>query len=151
MTCTLSCQPQKYCTSLHLAVHPQPTSFTRHGAIQTSCVPPTWFATCSLWSHSFGVMSLFDFSLVMCWKIDCPKCRKPTWAGCGRHIESALRGAKHTVERTCIPWYLTLERVCSGVDAASRHARTTQRHARLASTGIAVADRCAAWKAGGCQ
>ena len=24
----------------------------------------------------------------MCYKTDCPKCKKPTWAGCGQHIDS---------------------------------------------------------------
>jgi hypothetical protein len=28
----------------------------------------------------------------MCHRIRCPKCGKPTWAGCGSHIEEALRG-----------------------------------------------------------
>lgn len=28
----------------------------------------------------------------MCHKITCKKCGKPTWAGCGRHIEIALKG-----------------------------------------------------------
>ncbi|EGG16907.1 hypothetical protein DFA_07888 [Cavenderia fasciculata] len=28
----------------------------------------------------------------MCRRVDCGKCTKPTWAGCGQHIESALSG-----------------------------------------------------------
>lgn len=28
----------------------------------------------------------------MCHKVNCRKCGKPTWAGCGNHIESALKG-----------------------------------------------------------
>ena len=28
----------------------------------------------------------------MCQRITCPKCGKPTWTGCGQHIEEALRG-----------------------------------------------------------
>ena len=28
----------------------------------------------------------------MCSRSTCSKCSKPTWAGCGRHIESALAG-----------------------------------------------------------
>ncbi|CAG7607190.1 hypothetical protein LEUCIP111803_00998 [Leucobacter soli] len=28
----------------------------------------------------------------MCARITCPTCGKPTWAGCGNHIEEALRG-----------------------------------------------------------
>jgi len=28
----------------------------------------------------------------MCQRVSCSKCGKPTWAGCGRHIESALQG-----------------------------------------------------------
>ena len=30
----------------------------------------------------------------MCHKTTCRKCGKPTWAGCGNHIESALQGVK---------------------------------------------------------
>ena len=26
----------------------------------------------------------------MCAQVKCPQCGKPTWAGCGRHIEQAL-------------------------------------------------------------
>ncbi|XXQ38053.1 Uncharacterized protein PBTT_08104 [Plasmodiophora brassicae] len=26
----------------------------------------------------------------MCRKVSCDKCSKPTWAGCGQHIEAAL-------------------------------------------------------------
>ena len=28
----------------------------------------------------------------MCSRVECPTCHKPTWAGCGRHIEQALAG-----------------------------------------------------------
>jgi hypothetical protein len=28
----------------------------------------------------------------MCQRISCKRCGKPTWRGCGRHIEEALRG-----------------------------------------------------------
>ena len=27
----------------------------------------------------------------MCMKIDCDQCEKPTWRGCGKHIEQALK------------------------------------------------------------
>ena len=30
----------------------------------------------------------------MCHKTTCRKCGKPTWAGCGNHIEIALKGVK---------------------------------------------------------
>jgi hypothetical protein len=26
----------------------------------------------------------------MCRRVTCPTCNKPTWAGCGQHIEQAL-------------------------------------------------------------
>ena len=29
----------------------------------------------------------------MCQQITCRKCGKPTWTGCGQHIEQALKGA----------------------------------------------------------
>ena len=28
----------------------------------------------------------------MCSKVICRKCKKPTWSGCGEHIEEALHG-----------------------------------------------------------
>lgn len=28
----------------------------------------------------------------MCSKVTCTKCNKPTWDGCGQHIEEALSG-----------------------------------------------------------
>lgn len=27
----------------------------------------------------------------MCFKTECEKCEKPTWKGCGKHIEQALK------------------------------------------------------------
>ena len=38
----------------------------------------------------------------MCMKITCPTCKKPTWTGCGKHIESALSGV--AVEDRCSGW-----------------------------------------------
>lgn len=28
----------------------------------------------------------------MCHRVNCSKCGKPTWSGCGMHVEEALRG-----------------------------------------------------------
>ncbi len=28
----------------------------------------------------------------MCQRVQCEQCGKPTWTGCGQHIEEALRG-----------------------------------------------------------
>ncbi len=28
----------------------------------------------------------------MCARITCDRCNKPTWAGCGQHVEEALAG-----------------------------------------------------------
>jgi hypothetical protein len=28
----------------------------------------------------------------MCQRVRCQRCGKPTWAGCGRHVEQALAG-----------------------------------------------------------
>jgi hypothetical protein len=28
----------------------------------------------------------------MCTRVTCPRCGRPTWIGCGRHVEQVLRG-----------------------------------------------------------
>ncbi len=38
----------------------------------------------------------------MCRKVECEKCHKSTWKGCGQHIESALSGVKE--EDRCPQW-----------------------------------------------
>jgi len=60
----------------------------------------TWFQTNSerrmrtLWLT--GRLSLATgnlaraWSLIMCRRVECPHCKKPTYAGCGRHIEQVL-------------------------------------------------------------
>ena len=35
----------------------------------------------------------------MCHRVVCARCGKPTWAGCGRHVEEALRGVP--VDQRC--------------------------------------------------
>lgn len=37
----------------------------------------------------------------MCQRVQCGKCGKPTWTGCGQHIEEALRGVPKDQRCTC--------------------------------------------------
>jgi hypothetical protein len=37
----------------------------------------------------------------MCSRVTCNDCNKPTWAGCGRHIEQALAGVPHDQRCKC--------------------------------------------------
>lgn len=37
----------------------------------------------------------------MCSPINCEKCGKVTWTGCGQHIEEALDGVPHAQLCTC--------------------------------------------------
>lgn len=37
----------------------------------------------------------------MCMKVTCTKCGKPTWAGCGKHIEQALAGVPEAERCKC--------------------------------------------------
>lgn len=37
----------------------------------------------------------------MCKKVTCDNCGKPTWAGCGEHIEEALAGVPTEDRCTC--------------------------------------------------
>jgi hypothetical protein len=44
--------------------------------------------------HNSLQLFLFSFpkKAAMCRRVTCSKCHKPTWAGCGQHIEQALAG-----------------------------------------------------------
>ena len=37
----------------------------------------------------------------MCKRITCPNCHKPTWSGCGQHIEQALAGVAEADRCLC--------------------------------------------------
>lgn len=37
----------------------------------------------------------------MCAQVTCPACGKPTWAGCGNHIEEALSNVPKNARCTC--------------------------------------------------
>ncbi len=37
----------------------------------------------------------------MCQRVVCRRCRKPTWAGCGAHIEQALAGVPREARCEC--------------------------------------------------
>ncbi len=39
------------------------------------------------------IQLFFNYS-TMCQKVVCSKCHKPTWSGCGKHIEAALAGVE---------------------------------------------------------
>ncbi len=37
----------------------------------------------------------------MCSRVNCRSCGKPTWSGCGNHIEQALAGVAHGDRCSC--------------------------------------------------
>lgn len=37
----------------------------------------------------------------MCARVTCPTCGKPTWAGCGGHVEEALAGVPEADRCQC--------------------------------------------------
>ena len=49
----------------------------------------------------------------MCRKVKCNNCSRPTWAGCGQHIESALAGVPN--EDRCPAWKGGSFAVCTAV------------------------------------
>ncbi|HEY0787234.1 MAG TPA: hypothetical protein VGE86_01225 [Thermoanaerobaculia bacterium] len=47
----------------------------------------------------------------MCHRVTCSRCGKPSWAGCGRHVEQALAGIPPQQRCTCPPPKGLLERI----------------------------------------
>lgn len=44
----------------------------------------------------------------MCRRVECRECGRPTWAGCGQHIEQALAGVPEEQRCKCprrLPWW----------------------------------------------
>ncbi|TPX44534.1 hypothetical protein SeMB42_g04300 [Synchytrium endobioticum] len=91
---------EKRLAKVRLDAHFPPT-FTTKPDIATS-IPA---ATRELAKASRDIRDTIQASLVkpestnevkstMCFETTCPKCSKPTWAGCGQHIESALKHVK---------------------------------------------------------
>jgi hypothetical protein len=39
----------------------------------------------------------------MCHRIQCSRCGRPTWAGCGRHVEQAMAGVPPEARCACVP------------------------------------------------
>ena len=37
----------------------------------------------------------------MCIATTCRRCKKPSWSGCGQHIEVALKGVPHSERCVC--------------------------------------------------
>ncbi len=37
----------------------------------------------------------------MCVRVTCDRCSKPTWSGCGEHIETALEGVPAAERCSC--------------------------------------------------
>ena len=37
----------------------------------------------------------------MCARVTCPDCGRPTWSGCGQHIEQALAGVPEAERCSC--------------------------------------------------
>ncbi|KAG1696379.1 hypothetical protein DVH05_018511 [Phytophthora capsici] len=66
----------------------------------------------------------------MCMKTECPTCHKPTWRGCGMHIESALSGEEADMQ-SILTVVKRLMFLCCWIVA-----------------GVKVDDRCPEWKTG---
>jgi hypothetical protein len=49
----------------------------------------------------------------MCQQVKCPRCGRPTWAGCGRHVEEALANVPKDDRCSCPPEASFLRRLFS--------------------------------------
>ena len=59
----------------------------------------------------------------MCHRATCKNCSKPTWRGCGKHVEQALAGVPKSQRCSCREDSLTTEassRVAKGMFARLR-------------------------------
>lgn len=40
-------------------------------------------------------------AVIMCFKVQCDECKKPTWRGCGRHVEQVLKDVPEAERCKC--------------------------------------------------
>ena len=71
----------------------------------------------------------------MCWADECKGCGKQTWAGCGKHIDSALKGI---AEEARCDW-----------QPAGRRAPIMMHERRAYTRRAVAADSDSYWRAGG--
>ncbi len=64
-------------------------------------VDGTWNASGSLGMPAYPVRTYVCQEILMCRRVTCPTCNKPTWAGCGQHIEQALAGVPKAERCAC--------------------------------------------------
>ncbi len=72
------------------------TGATRRGARHPRRCPPNWSASTATPDHLVR-----REAVAMCHKTTCKTCQKPTWRGCGNHIEQALAGVPKAQRCTC--------------------------------------------------
>lgn len=60
----------------------------------------------------------------MCFKMACSACNRPTWAGCGAHIDSALAGIPLEDRCHCKKYTNQATRTSSSGAAATPNGRT---------------------------
>lgn len=77
---------------LHPRNHPQKQHIARIFFTITQASRPRTKADLGSRNHQSRQRLKAREIAIMCMKTSCRECGKPTWAGCGRHIESALRG-----------------------------------------------------------
>lgn len=50
----------------------------------------------------------------MCRQVTCRQCGKPTWAGCGQHVDQVMKGVPKSKRCVCPPKPSLVERLFGG-------------------------------------
>ena len=50
----------------------------------------------------------------MCRQVSCRQCGKPTWAGCGQHVDQVMKGVPKSKRCVCPPKQSFVERLFGG-------------------------------------
>lgn len=80
---------------LHLDGYGPPEGGHYKSRVQSSFVVPT-----SRWAVRGAVLEA-DGERIMCQRVQCERCGKASWVGCGQHVEEVLKGVPQSQRCQC--------------------------------------------------
>lgn len=74
--------------------------------------------------NSILFLHLQEVKKKMCYKVECSKCGKFTWNGCGKHVANVYDGIEKGKHCSCKPWTGVDTKAAEGSTSAAKEGET---------------------------